>query len=157
MKIRMLLSGCVVLATMILSGCADMQLNSSAKGKTWDQMVAMMRPIKQDSQDGVTYYCYSCASGPTRTYTNAAGNTVAVYLFWNNYDYSAHCSSDGYYDAYCTPAYSKCKAMEKRFEFQNNVIVRAWHIISSNEPKYAPYTNACASTNPEIIDSKEGF
>ncbi|MDR2874500.1 MAG: hypothetical protein LBV44_01040 [Methylobacillus sp.] len=156
MKIRTILTGCAVLAAMFLSGCADMQLNSASKGKTWDQMLAMMRPIKQEDKDGLRYFCYSCANGPTRTYTNAAGNTVAVYLFWNNYNYDAYCSSDGYYNASCSPAYAVCKAMERRFEFQNKVIVRAWYIVGEGQ-RNPPYTNACGNMNPAILDTKEGF
>jgi hypothetical protein len=159
MKIRLTLWGCALLAALFLSGCSTSKmLDSASKGKTYEQLVEEMRPVKTERHawlgDGRLYSCWTCANGPTWIYTNKAGNEVAVYSFRAGYDYPSYCSGNAY-SASCQPAYAQCHVLEKRFEFLNKVVIRAWEVYGSG-PKNPPYTQVCSQLDSMVDDWNRG-
>jgi len=135
MKIR--ISGLSILAICmpaLLSGCANMQFVKETTGKPYAQMVAVESASKTAKHGLKEYACYSCDGKPARTYTNKAGNTVAVYL----YKYGAD-----------TSHYGVCDLLEHRYEIRNNTVIRAWEVrdgFVSSDRMICPDYNAITDT-----------
>jgi uncharacterized protein YaiE (UPF0345 family) len=147
-------------AVALLSGCAELQASSAAKGKTYEQLVELKRSVKYVNYNGGgllnydnprdRFDCYRCDGMPTRTYTNKAGNKVAVYFYSRAVDYDGWCSSSGY-SMGCSEPVSICRMAEEHYEFRDGV-VSDMKIVTGQGKRPFDGSNVCAHFNPRIGD-----
>ncbi|MDR2212303.1 MAG: hypothetical protein LBE21_01570 [Pseudomonadales bacterium] len=133
-------------ALLLLSGCAELQhhkLESSVIGQSAAQLANTMRLRPSINPSGMEYYCLVCNGDPMRTYTNGAGNTVAVYFFRSGWDYSSYCEED-YYGVYCEGGYSQCFTAELRFELRNDIVINSETFVAEGN-RVPLYTEPCGN------------
>ena len=140
-------------AALLLPGCAALiakltpdwptQPTGNMVGKTYAQLVAEKRADQQivyEERD-IPYYCYSCDGQPTRTYVNAAGNTVAAYFYNRNINYTGE------------DPRSVCDSVEERYELREGVVVDQWYFLGAESEKFPLYTkNVCGIVGWNQID-----
>jgi hypothetical protein len=149
----------LVCALVFLSGCvSNRKLANAWKEKTYGQLVAAQSLVKSvklnglnprgDVRIGYEYFCYRCDGQPTRTYTNKAGNTVAVYFYWRTEDYPLNCD-----DFSCSDDYSTCYMVEQHFEIANGVVINAKYTFGRGDAEPL-YSKACEGYKPTLANIK---
>lgn len=137
MKDRYILLICAVMLFPFLSGCEEiLQPSGKSIGRTYAQLVEAKRSdqilhvTSMGMKNGTTYYCNPCNGSPSRTYTNRAGDKVAVYFYTSEVnDYR--------------PPYSACVMLEEHYDLRDGAVVAEWKFGDESE-RYPLYTrNVC--------------
>ncbi|OKP23825.1 hypothetical protein [Serratia fonticola] len=136
-------TGVIVLlfSIFLLTGCSSAMLAYKTKGEPYQQLQERKRQEQTIFYNNQKYYCYSCDGTPSRTYTNAIGNNVVVYLYRVQLDFNTHCSV-GYGSASCESGYSRCDMVEERFELKNNAVIDAT-VVNGFGRRLQVYSDAC--------------
>ncbi|MDR2188016.1 MAG: hypothetical protein LBE62_08195 [Azonexus sp.] len=147
----------VVCTAAFLSGCGTLGKSNetrlteeehATKGKTLEQLVAKKRADqtiywKFNMIAGMDYYCYRCDGQPTRTYTNRAGNTVAVYFYRSYADYPVECYKGSAGEMDCDHGnYSQCNLLEQRYEFKDGVVLNV-NVLNAFGNRMPLHSKAC--------------
>jgi len=147
-KYRYLLLVCTAI---LLPSCASMmsvELASASKGMTYEQLVASQSSVKYVNTDAFPWikeFCYRCDGQPIRTYTNKAGNKVAVYFYWSTVIFYGSC------DQYsCDEDQTQCRMREQHFELINNVVVNAKWVFGYGARRPGYIDNACEGYKPYL-------